>query len=59
MWLMRRVQETLDGAGYSQMPQLGARLKVGESLEDYHFFESLQEAADMLGPAEALPTDAR
>ena len=59
MWLMRRVQETLDEAGYPQMPQLAARLRHGESLDDYHFFESLQEAADTIGPADALPVDAR
>ena len=49
------VQETLDEAGYPQMPQLSARLGVGEHLEDYHFFESLQEAADAVRLAEALP----
>ena len=55
----RRALETLDEAGYPQMPQLAARLRHGESLEDYHFFESLQEAADTVGPADALPVDAR
>ena len=58
-WLMRRVQETLDEAGYPQMPQLAARLRKGENLEDYHFFESLQDAADAVGLAESLPVDAR
>ena len=56
---MRRVQETLDEAGYPQMPQLSGRLKKGESLEDYHFLESLQEAGDSLAPAAYQPVDAR
>lgn len=58
LWLMRRVQETLGEAGYTQMPQLAARLKTGESLEHYHLFESLQEAADAPVMGKALPTEA-
>lgn len=60
IWLVRRVQETLDEAGYPQMPQLAARLKAGESLEDYCFFASLQEAADApgSGPEKAFPNEA-